>query len=88
MTPPELVHLLGMVSAVALPFWNIPLVWRIQKRKSSRDISLAWALGVWVCLAGMLPSGLASSDAVFKVFSVINLLFFSSVLFQVLRFRR
>lgn len=88
MTPPELVRLLGMVSAVGLPFWNIPLIWRIQQRKSSDDISPAWALGVWVCLVGMLPSGLASPDAVFKIFTVVNVGLFSAVVFQVLRFRR
>ena len=88
MTRAAMIGWLGMVSAVTLPFWNIPLVWRIQKRKCSDDISLAWAAGVWACLVGMLPSGLASPDLVFKVFSVINLLFFSSVLFQVVRFRR
>ena len=88
MTPSELIRLLGMISAVTLPFWNIPLIWRIQKTRSSRDISLAWALGIWFCLVGMLPSGLGSADAIFKIFSVINLLFFSAVLFQVFRFRR
>lgn len=87
MTPQELTQTVGMVSAVALPFWNIPLIWRIQQRRSSRDISLAWALGVWVCLVGMLPCGLASTDGVFKAFTVVNLLLFSAVVFQVLRFR-
>lgn len=62
MTLPELVQAVGMVSAVALPFWNIPLIWRIQERRSADDISPAWALGVWFCLVGMLPSGLASVD--------------------------
>lgn len=84
----ELVRMIGMISAITLPFWNIPLILRIQQRKSSRDISLAWALGVWVCLVGMLPSGLSSTDGIFRIFTVINLIFFSAVVFQVLRFRR
>ena len=87
MTSSDLVQAVGMVSAVALPFWNIPLIWRIQRRRSADDLSPAWALGVWVCLVGMLPSGLASPDGVFKVFTVVNLAFFSAVVFQVLRFR-
>ncbi len=87
MSWPELNQWVGMVSAVALPFWNIPLIWRIQQRRSSRDLSTAWAVGVWVCLVGMLPSGLVSVDAVFKAFTVVNLVLFSAVLFQVLRFR-
>ena len=87
MTPQEFTQTLGMVSAVVLPFWNIPLIWRIQQRRSSRDLSMAWALGVWVCLVGMLPCGLASADGVFRVFTLFNLLLFSVVVFQVLRFR-
>lgn len=85
--PPEAVQWVGMVSAVALPFWNIPLIWRIQRRKSADDISPAWALGIWFCLVGMLPSGLASSDPVYKVFTMVNLALFSLVVVQVLRFR-
>jgi hypothetical protein len=88
MTPPELAQVVGMVAAVALPFWNIPLIWRIQKRRSADDLSPAWALGVWVCLIGMLPSGLASSDTVFKTFTVVNLGLFSCVVIQMFRFRR
>ena len=83
----ELVQVIGMVSAVALPFFNIPLILRIQERKSSSDISMVWAIGVLVCLVGMLPSGLASADRVFRVFTVINLILFSAVVVQVLRFR-
>jgi len=86
-TSSDLVQAVGMVSAVVLPFWNIPLIWRIQRRRSADDLSPAWALGIWVCLIGMLPSGLASPDGVFKVFTVVNLVFFSAVVFQVLRFR-
>lgn len=83
-----MIETLGLISAVTLPLWNIPLIMRIHQRKSSADISLAWALGVWVCLAGMLPSGLASPDAVFKAFSVVNVIFFSAVVIQVLRYRK
>ena len=76
-----------MVGAVMLPFWNIPLILRIQQRKSSKDISLGWALGVFICLVAMLPAGLRSTDPVFRVFSVINLAFFTAVTVQVLRYR-
>ena len=70
-----------------MPFFNIPLIIRIQRRKSSRDISLSWALGVWACMAAMLPSGLASSDIVFQAFTVSNVVLFSGVVVQVLRYR-
>jgi len=82
-----MIETLGMIAAVTLPFFNIPLILRIRRRKSSRDISLAWALGVFGCLAVMLPAGLRSEDLVFRVFAVVNLGFFSAVVVQVLRYR-
>ena len=78
---------LGLIAALILPLWNIPLIVRIQQRKSSADISLSWALGVFVCLVGMLPAGLASADVVFRAYTAANLLFFSLVVVQVLRYR-
>jgi len=79
---------LGMVAGIVLPFWNIPLIVRIQRRRSSEDLSLFWALGVWGCFALMLPAALTSPDKVFKVFSIVNIFFFTIVTFQVVRFRR
>jgi len=76
-----------MISAVALPFCNLPLILRIQQRQSADDISPVWAIGVWICLVGMLPSGLASQDPVFRIFTIVNLALFSGVVVQVLRFR-
>ena len=82
-----MIEKIGLLAAVTLPFWNIPLIIRIGRRKSSKDVSLAWAIGVWVCLVGMLPSGVRSPDAIFRIFTVINLAFFTGVLVQVLRYR-
>lgn len=76
-----------MAAAVALPFFNIPLIIKIHQRKSSKDISLVWALGVFACLAVMLPAGLRSADPVFRVFAVVNVGFFTAVVVQVLRYR-
>ena len=78
----------GFVAAVVLPFWNIPLIVTIGRRRSSRDISLLWTFGIFTCLVLMLPSGLASPDPVFKIFSIANVVFFSAVVIQVMRFRR
>jgi len=78
---------LGLVAAVALPFFNIPLIITMHRRQSSRDISLTWALGVWVCFVLMLPAGLTSSDVTFKVFSIVNMMLFTVVVIQVVRFR-
>ncbi len=78
----------GMLAAILLPLWNIPLIVRIQRRKSSQDVSPSWALGVWACLLLMLPAGLGSPDAVFRTFTVANLVLFSFVVLQVFRYRR
>lgn len=77
----------GLWSSIALPFFNIPLMIRLYKRKSSEDMSLVWLLGVFFCLAGMEPAGLQSNDFTFQVFSTLNLLFFSGVTFMVLYYR-
>jgi len=81
------IKLLGLVAALILPLWNIPLIVKISKRKSSKDFSLWWAVGVWGTLVLMLPSALVSEDFVFKVFNVTNLAIFSIVVVQVLRHR-
>ncbi|MCF7892212.1 MAG: hypothetical protein K9L96_04490, partial [Candidatus Omnitrophica bacterium] len=71
-----------------LPFWNIPLIARMVKRKSSADISLHWALGVWVCFILMAPEAFKSSDLVWKTFNIVNLALFSLVIGVVLYYRR
>ena len=84
----ETIQTVGLIAAVVMPFWNIPLMIRIGRRKSSKDISLPWALGVLSCVFLMLPSALASSDVTFKVFGVVNAALFSAVVVQVLRYRQ
>lgn len=58
-----------LVAAIALPLWNIPLIARIVRRRSSEDVSMYWAFGIWSCLLLMLPSGLVLGDIVWRVFS-------------------
>ncbi len=82
-----MIHALGLIGAVAMPLWNILLIIKIQQRQSSKDISLAWALGVFTCILLMLPAGLTSADRVFQVFAVLNVLFFGAVVVQVVRYR-
>ena len=82
-----MIRLVGLVAGIVLPFWNIPLIVKIQRRKSSKDISLPWALGIFSCIILMLPAALASPDAIFKAFSIINVAMFSVVVIQVLRYR-
>ena len=83
----KLVQTIGMVAAVTMPLWNIPLILTIQRRKSSKDISVYWAAGVFGCIVLMLPSALMSPDKIFKAYAMVNTVFFGLVLAQVLRYR-
>lgn len=76
----EWVEKIGLVAAVTVPVFNIPLIARIVKRKSSEDISLTWVVGVWICFVLMLPSGLMTEDVVWKAFNVANIIFFTVVM--------
>ncbi len=82
-----MIKTLGLVAAVILPLWNIPLILQIRHRRSSKDISLAWAFGVFACLLVMLPGGLRSPDPVYRTFTVVNAVLFSGVVVAVLRYR-
>lgn len=83
-----MIKTIGLISAIILPFWNIPLIVRVIRRKSSSDISIFWALGVWICMILMAPSAFTSSDFIWKTFNIINLTFFSIVVLVVLVFRK
>ena len=83
-----MIKLLGIIAALTLPLWNIPLILKITRRKSSRDFSLWWTFGVWFTLLALLPSALVSEDVVFKVFNIANLAIFTAVVYQVVRHYR
>ena len=84
----RIIQAIGMLSGIIMPLFNIPLILRIVRRRSSGDISLVWVIGVWSCVIAMLPSSLQSPDPVLVVFGIINSLFFSVVFFTVLYFHR
>lgn len=88
MTTQEIIKMLGLIGAICMPFWNIPLMLRIVRRGTSRDISLAWLFGVWVCIILMLPSTLSSPDIVMRAFGITNITFFTMVVMVVLRYRK
>lgn len=83
----SLINSIGIVAAVVLPLFNIPLIFKIVQRKSSRDISLCWALGVWVCIVLMAPSGFTSEDVVWRTFNYMNIVLFTGVVFTTLKYR-
>ena len=79
--------ILGLIGAVILPLLNIPLILKIGGRRSAKDISLMWTVGVFFCLLLMLPSALVSVDHVFTVSAVMNVVCFGGVVIQVIRYR-
>jgi uncharacterized protein with PQ loop repeat len=79
---------IAFVAAIILPMWNIPLIAKVIKRRSSADISLWWAIGVWTCLLFMFPSGILSPDPVYKIFTIANFSLFSITAFIILIYHR
>jgi len=83
-----MIKIIALVAAIILPLWNIPLIIRIVKRRSSRDISIYWALGVWVCFLLMAPEAFRSEDPVWRTFNIVNLIMFTCVVIVVLVYRK
>ena len=84
----SVLEIISLVCAVIMPFFNIPLIMRIVKRRSSEDISLVWVLGVWICILLMAPSGFQSKDIVWKTFNIANLVLFTAVVVFVLKYHK
>ncbi len=79
---------LALIASVVMPLWNIPLIVRIVQRKSSDDLSLAWFLGVWICMLLMVPWAFVTKDIVLKVFSFVNVSLFSMVGTVIFKYRK
>ena len=79
---------IALIAAIVLPFWNIPLIVRVIRRRSSKDISIVWVLGVWICFLLMAPEAFRSPDPVWRTFNIVNLIFFSAVVAVVLIYRK
>ncbi len=86
--PDQIINKIGFIAAIVLPLWNVPLIVRMVKRKSSQDISLFWVYGVWFTLLAMLPSGLVSQDIVWKAFNIINSVLFTCVVITTCLYRK
>ncbi len=79
---------IAFIAAIVLPFWNIPLIVRVIRRRSSKDISIYWVLGVWICFLLMAPEAFRSPDPVWRAFNIVNLILFSVVVAVVLIYRK
>ena len=83
-----MMKMVALVAAIVLPLFNIPLIVRVIRRRSSRDLSIYWAIGVWACFVLMLPESLRSPDVVWRVFSIMNITLFTCVMTVVLIYRK
>ena len=84
----DITEKIAFCAAIILPLFNIPLIMKIIQRKSSRDISLCWVLGVWICILLMAPSGFRSQDIVWRTFNYFNVVLFSAVAVVTLKYRK
>lgn len=84
----SIIERIGLVAAIVMPFWNIPLILKIIRRRSSQDISKSWVLGVWICAFLMAPSGFVSKDMVWRCFNIVNLILFTGVVVTVWRYHK
>ncbi len=81
-------EMIPVIAAAALPLFDIPLIVRIVKRKSSIDISITWIVGLWVCSVLMAPAAiLHSQDLVWKTFNIVNVVLLTAVLVAVIYYR-
>jgi len=77
----------GFWAATILPLWDIPLILRIVRRKSSQDISLAWAVGLWASSVLMAPSAFISGNKQAIGFDIVNVTMLTAVLIVVVKYR-
>jgi len=82
-----MIETIGIVASAVVPLFNIPLIVKIRRRRSSSDISLAWTAGVWICALLMLPAGIISSSTAFRLYCIVNFVLFSAVAYCVARYR-
>ncbi|NTV28793.1 MAG: hypothetical protein HGA80_01805 [Candidatus Omnitrophica bacterium] len=80
-------EMVALAASVVMPLWNIPLIIKIVRRKSSDDLSLSWLWGVWACMALMLPWAFITKDIVLKTFSIVNFVLYSGVVTVVMKYR-
>ena len=64
----NIVENIGLIASIVMPLFNIPLIVKIVRRRSSMDISMSWVMGVWVCALLMAPSGFTSTGYCLSLF--------------------
>ena len=80
--------MIGFWAAVILPLWDIPLMVRVVRRKSSEDISMVWAVGLWATSVLMAPSAFIAGDVVAMGFNMVNVIMLTGVVIVVIKYRK
>ncbi len=81
------VDTLATVAGSALPLFDISLIMYVIKRKSSKDISLMWAVGLWATSVAMAPAGIMSADIASRAFNIVNVVMLTFVVVVVYKYR-
>lgn len=84
----DLIDTIGFWGAVALPLFDISLIMHVIKRRSSADISMVWAWGLWLCSVLMAPSAFVSGDKVALGFNIVNVVMLTAVLIVVVKYHQ
>lgn len=78
----------GAIAGGILPLFDLFLIVHVIKRKSSKDISLMWAIGLWATSVGMAPAGILSPSIASKAFNIVNVLMLTIVVIVVYKYRK
>ena len=81
------VDTLATVAGSALPLFDISLIVYIMKRKSSKDISIIWAVGLWATSVAMAPAGIMSPHWASKAFNTVNVAMLTVLMGAVIKYR-
>lgn len=84
----SLTETVGFWAGVVLPLFDIALIAHVIKRRSSADISLAWAFGLWLTSVLMAPSAFVSGDKAAMGFNAVNVFMLTIVLVVVFKYRK
>lgn len=79
---------IGLIAATMLPLWDIPLIARIVRRRSSQDISLIYVVGIWVTALMMAPSAFVSGDLLAIGFNTMNVIMLTAVMLVTIKYRK
>ncbi len=83
-----LTETVGFWAGVVLPLFDISLIAHVIKRKSSADISLLWAFGLWLTSVLMMPSAFVSGNIQAIGFNSMNVLMLTLVVIVVFKYRK